>query len=366
MPVEKDAERKNYTIEFYRFIFCCIVIFLHFRYNYGGELFEDTGMFSGGYLGVEFFFITSGYLMMWSMERSSSLAHISTKNSAEAETRRFFVKRFQRLMPLYWVAMVLLFLERFYFGAITDLVDLKRVLLSTFPEFLGMQLFWGPILMNAPVWFISAMLWMQPLAYYLLRKQRDIYLTIIAPMALLLFCGLGWNAFGYIDLTMWEPPYAFLRAFSEIGLGCLVYCAVTYVRKNYILNTAAVTVAETGLFIVILAIMYRTRRDYKDYMMIFLIAGHIFLTFLNQGLLTKLLNRRIFQKLGHLSYPMYVNHAFLMDCIDGLIPGWPFWNRVAVMFVSSILFAQVELSVCKTAGALCVRIGRCVVQRRDD
>lgn len=362
--MQNDAfTEKNYAIEFYRFLFCCIVIFLHFRYNFGFELFGDVGMFSGGYLGVEFFFITSGCLMMRNMEYSPMLAHVSAKNSVETETRYFFAKRFQRLMPLYWVALVLLFVEKTYFGII---VDLKKTLLSAFPEFLGMNLFWAPTQINGPAWYISAMLWMQPLVYYLLRKQRDIYLTLVAPASVFLFIHLSWNHLGHIDVSMSNPVYAFLRAFAEIGLGCLVYCAVTYVRKNYILNTAAVTVAETVLIVVILAIMYRTRRDYKDYMMIFLIAGLVFLILLNQGFLTKLLNRRAFQKLGRLSYPMYLNQAFLMDCINGLIPQQPFWNKAAIMFVSSIIFAWVELFVCKAVAGLCTPLWHYVIQKRED
>ena len=52
---------KNRAIEFFRFFFCC-GIFFHF----GGLHQPEAGSwpFAGGYLGVEFFFLVAGWLMM--------------------------------------------------------------------------------------------------------------------------------------------------------------------------------------------------------------------------------------------------------------------------------------------------------------
>ena len=45
---------KNLVIELYRFLFTCIIYIYHFR-TYS-EIQKMKGNFSGGYLGVEFFF----------------------------------------------------------------------------------------------------------------------------------------------------------------------------------------------------------------------------------------------------------------------------------------------------------------------
>lgn len=52
--------KKNGAIEFYRFLFSCIIYVLHFR-GYG-NFEKGDGVFYGGYLAVEFFFIVSGAL----------------------------------------------------------------------------------------------------------------------------------------------------------------------------------------------------------------------------------------------------------------------------------------------------------------
>ena len=58
----QNSTAKNRTIEFYRFLFACIIFVLHVRHY--GDFEGPNGEFNGGYLGVEFFFILSGFLLM--------------------------------------------------------------------------------------------------------------------------------------------------------------------------------------------------------------------------------------------------------------------------------------------------------------
>ena len=50
-------EKKNYTIDLLRFIFCIVIMLFHIS----GEI-EGTP-FNFGYMGVEFFFIVTGYYL---------------------------------------------------------------------------------------------------------------------------------------------------------------------------------------------------------------------------------------------------------------------------------------------------------------
>lgn len=54
-----EVGSKKGSLEFYRFYFCIIIFLVHFR-GYGLFGNEPTA-FYGGYLGVEFFFILSGF-----------------------------------------------------------------------------------------------------------------------------------------------------------------------------------------------------------------------------------------------------------------------------------------------------------------
>ena len=53
---------KNRAIEFFRFFFCCGIFFFHFGALHPPE--TSFWPFAGGYLGVEFFFLAAGWLMM--------------------------------------------------------------------------------------------------------------------------------------------------------------------------------------------------------------------------------------------------------------------------------------------------------------
>ena len=57
---------RNGAINAYRFLFAVVIALLHFRY-YGGFGAEPTG-FRGGYLAVEFFFLTSGFFLIKRIE----------------------------------------------------------------------------------------------------------------------------------------------------------------------------------------------------------------------------------------------------------------------------------------------------------
>ena len=93
--------QRNGKIEFLRFVFCLIVMIFH------GKNVMDDGeiriMFSGR-LGVEFFFLVSGYLM------AVSLAKIHSQNTpvcVATETGHFLLKKLKSLYPMVVIAFVM-------------------------------------------------------------------------------------------------------------------------------------------------------------------------------------------------------------------------------------------------------------------
>jgi exopolysaccharide production protein ExoZ len=71
---------------------------MHINLKYADESFQITSLFAAGGCGVQFFFVLSGFII----HHIHSRDEINTKN-----LRRFFKKRFVRVFPIYWIALII-------------------------------------------------------------------------------------------------------------------------------------------------------------------------------------------------------------------------------------------------------------------
>jgi len=333
-----DKLKKNNAFEFYRFLFACVVFFLHFR-GYGGFK-SPNGAFNGGYLAVEFFFILSGFLMMGKVERDCQA--VAEGASAETLTVGYFFSRYKKLMPPYWLSIVVLFLVHII---VMPDFNIKSNLLKALPEFFGVQMFWRPGGINGHLWYVSALLWAGSLAYYLLLKYKDSMLNIVFPFGLLTAIGYIYQKVGHIDLPLNDLLFfgPFFRAFFEIGFGCVLYNV--YIRlcrtppQVSVVSKGLQTLAEILLLAVIIIVMWRTRRDHKDFLMIFLLGGLILVTALGQGSLSRLLNNNLSAVLGGISYDVYINQYIFQRIAYSKFPGLPYWPTAIALLALTIVYS---------------------------
>lgn len=337
----KSAPERNGAIDFYRFLFACIIYILHIR-RYG-NFDSPNGQFNGGYLGVEFFFILSGFLMMRNIQ--SGIEAAGGDSSAEQLTVKYFISRYKKLMPPYW----------FYgltFLVVRKLTDpeygMKKAFLKGLPDFLGIEVFWQPGQVGGALWYVSALLWASSLIYYLLLKKRNFALYILFPVGILTALGYMYEKIGYIDVSgnqeMFLSPL--LRALAEISLGCIIYCVYQKLSiKRY--STMMMSFLEVGLLAVVVIVMYRTRRDYKDFIMVFIIGAFILVTMLKQGILTKLLDNKVSVALGAVSYHLYLSQGIFHHILLQKFPGLPFWPVVLTSLSAAVIFASVTTAAFK-------------------
>ena len=161
-----------YEIDLLRFIAAISVVFYHYAFigatrpDYNPLVFPELiPVAKYGYLGVELFFIISGYVVLL---------------SAQGKTvRQFFVSRVTRLYPAYWVACTLTFLVKIIWGAGTSTKlsmigalgaePLQYVYnMTMFQHFLGIMDIAGPywsLAVEITFYFLISLL----MGYYLLR-----------------------------------------------------------------------------------------------------------------------------------------------------------------------------------------------------
>ena len=87
------APKRNYVLELWRFIFCIMVLGFHFFSKI------DSRLFHAGYLGVEFFFLVSGYFIGSFYFRQ--LEDKDFRNRLKS-VGHYIISRFKRLYPLYY------------------------------------------------------------------------------------------------------------------------------------------------------------------------------------------------------------------------------------------------------------------------
>ena len=108
-PEPHKAPIRFYEIDLLRFLAAMSVVVYHYTYrgyaqgDYSPIVFPGIGLVTRyGYLGVELFFIISGYVVLL---------------SAQGKTvRQFFLSRLTRLYPAYWVACTLTFVVKRLWG----------------------------------------------------------------------------------------------------------------------------------------------------------------------------------------------------------------------------------------------------------
>ena len=342
LPPPEISTKRNGAIEFYRFIFAIIVCLLHFR-NYGDFGKAPTAFF-GGYLAVDFFFIVSGCFLMqqWVNEQKQN-----TTISAGFSTWCFFKSRFLRLWPEFFLAFSSLAILLLCLNT----TNFKDILINSFWEILLLRQSGIGSGINGIFWFVSALILGSAVVWFLLCKFKDDYIYFGIPVIFFLVNAYFYQKYGYVDLTSSQSSFiindGLLRAIAEIGLGCICYKTAVYLmEKLHGRFTGWRTIAEVLLLCLTVFIMWRTRRDAKDFIMLAVMAVFIILVMQNDSYLSKLLNNKLSLLLGSISYGMFLNQRFFILLISTYWPDREYWPMALTFLIADILFSILALNFC--------------------
>ena len=115
---------RNYSIQFLLAVAAALVVFSHSLITFSSKVYElDLTYFESlhlGTLGVEIFFVISGFII-----------YKTTINlpSAVDSSKSFFIKRIIRIVPIYWVAIFIYYFKSFVQG---EPFSIEHVLYSMF------------------------------------------------------------------------------------------------------------------------------------------------------------------------------------------------------------------------------------------
>ena len=285
-----SKQGKNGRVEFLRFIFALGILFFHIhkRFAVDGNIsigIKGIYFFNHGYIGVEFFFLVSGYLLAASAfaKRAVSTELIGT------ETAQMMWKKIKNVFPYHLFAIILTIIVNAYFlentvkGRISYVVDSWASVF--FLQVFGFDSTW----VNKLTWYLDVWLMVTFIFWYFLRRHYEAFVKIICPLLALFVLGYmahEYNSLAGIDGWTGHFYKCFLRGMSEMALGCSAYSLTRQLNKIEFTKAGKTILAIVELVCYLLVFGYAvTGVDPKySFPTLFIMMIGLILTFSNVNL----------------------------------------------------------------------------------
>lgn len=326
--------KRNRALDFLKFVFAVIIVLLH---GQGFADFEEQKFFRGGYIGVEFFFLVSGCMMAMSSEKKVA------KSTVGEDTFEFIKHKICGFLPNVYVAWVLAVLvsaisEGTIFNTVKKSIETSLWELCFLTQF-GLK----GIVYNAVTWYISASLLCMIIIWPIMRRFKDTFFYIIAPLGFCFIMGYLFRNYGMISDEVWNG-YVYkgtLRAFAEILGGALCYKFAQYLRTFNFTKTMRIvfSLIEWGLYGGVIFLIYINKANsVLDFVYVAMLMLAIVITVSQVSYDNKVFNDNIYTWLGTYSFSLYLGHYFWIYYLQLRIPKeWGFYLHLAVYFLIALV-----------------------------
>lgn len=328
-------KQRNYAIDFWKLVFCMIIVIYH-----TATLVKDGRQtwFRGGYIGVEFFAIVSGYLLV----ASASKKNIN-KEQIGKETFSFIMNKIRYFFP-YWIIFCIANFIILNIGRNSELVLHNFVNSLWCAGYLYMAGVGVTVL--GVGWYVSSMLLNMFVLYPLCLKNKKFYTEILAPIAVCIIMGYFAHRYGMLaKVSQWYGIVytGTLRILSHMLLGGFAYSLSERISKIAFTKWEKIvlTILENGgLLAVLVMICFRWEGDY-DFLILFIFFCCITCLFSNVSYSSDIFNRTWIKKISHYSLLCYLSqNTIYYFCYRYLESAKvEYWVIVVIVVVGDILCA---------------------------
>lgn len=326
MIVENYRREYNGLLDIMKFIFSLLIVFSHgiFLAAEGERL-----VFGYALIGVEFFFLLSGYFLM------------STIYSRQLNLKDFVTRRIKGLYLYFLVSYIFCFICWLCLQLLNEYpgkwILLTRILKAPFDLFFMYSSGISTAGINGTWWYISAMLFVEWLLFPIIRYKEKVYAYYLAPLGIFLISGYMSFKFGSISTGDFSGFIKTdnLRALLGIMMGTMMFYGVEKIRKYRLkkkILCVCNVIAVLGYGLVFLVAYNNTGsvHEYTDgnlgFSMPLILTLSVGITCLNS--FTKW--KKICKWLGKMSTCIYFTHWSCMEMIKFLyerkILRWGGWN----------------------------------------
>ncbi|MBR3554219.1 MAG: acyltransferase [Clostridia bacterium] len=330
--IRKTGSRRNGTIDLMRFVFCMEVILYHIAKRVPLPTHGHFNFFLNGKIGVEFFFLVSGFLMAASASRAA-------KQSIAGGTGQFMLRKVAAIFPSHCIVFVLA-LGSLLFYLAHDAAGALKIIWNSLPSFFFIQKTGVPVhRVIRPEWYIEAMLWMMLIIYPLILRFRERFTRIACPVLCVFLVGymtyvsthLGGTERYLFGNTI---PKVYVRAFAELCGGAFCFEAAQLLKRLHLKKSDIVvlTLLELGCYLLTLVYTVSDLKDAYEVYFFYILAVAITLSFSGVTLTARLFSHGVFAFLGRFSLPLYLAQSMFFAPLrySARLQALSPWGRVAV------------------------------------
>ena len=328
------GNRRNGTIELLRAVFCFAILLFHISMdNFGMDWRPESwgGVLRYGALGVEFFFITSGYFMAKSIQ-TQDVKH----DAIGVVTWKFMWRKVKTLLP-YHIAFNLIAIWIGLFRGHSIVVNINRFSCLLFLPTLGFND--GEWLLGAE-WYVGYMLFAMLIIFvFYCIIGKELMMKIIAPIGAVVI-------YGYIaaNAEILISGNHMLRAFGGLLLGFTVYGLSVKVKSIFsrIKNEIIIELIRIyPVIVILLFVVYLNTNigtDAQPFIVLILASGLIF-TFAEEGMISHshALNNKVIYWLGKMCLPVYLVQNITRSAAQMIFSGRSVYVVFAAELILSIL-----------------------------
>ena len=336
---------KNGRVEFLRLIFALGILFYHIhkRFAVNGNIsigIDDLYFFNYGYIGVEFFFLVSGYLLAASAyaKRNVSTDFIGT------ETAQMMWKKIKNVFPYHLFAIIITIIVNAYFLESTA-QDRMTYAIDSWASVFFLQVFgFDSTWANMLTWYLDVWLMVTFIFWYLLRKHYDTFGKIVCPLMALFILGFmahEYQSLGGVDTWTGHFYKCFLRGFSEMALGCSTYSLTRQLNKIEFTKVGKIILAfvELACYLWVLRYAIKDVEPKYAFMALFAMAIGLILTFSNVNPGHRIFDKPVFAWCGKMSLLIYLNQFYSIRLVQSLLPQLGFAQKAICCVILTFIGA---------------------------
>ena len=330
----------NIEIEILRFFMITSIAILHFSEDMSTQLGNvEHGIIPGGYLGVEFFFLISGFFLAKRFEREDR--NNSEKAKIYERCFLFFIDRLKRLYPQYIIATLMMLGIISYLNNFTINQVFDHIWQTKFSYF--MLHFLGPNFdfdMRS-VWFIPIVLIIGYMCYIFLCINKEVFIGIIPIIDLAIFGYLyrEYNQIGVQGVNFGVIKCSWLVGFLDMSLGIIAFY-ICIMLKERSKDKLIMHVIKFVILAGIIYIMIFHGFDEGDFFALLLMFFWIILSELFPCKFGNKLSK-CFIYLGKISYNIYLYHLIVSMLLCRILFNKNYFHAIAIFLFMTYLISVI-------------------------